>query len=322
MENDNAYFRLIQRIVKPDLANHVKVCIIGIGSSGRLAAYHAQARQLDSLEIAYIDYHPQIDAVVMEDKTLTIEHLENTQERRQSWEELEFTWKDYYDYIVSCSMIILIGGINTHKDLDLAKRIVDLCEINRVLSICISYQEMPIFGLSKAVLAETDQNTYLPNIDAFVAISSKKIAQRLGAEWTPQNAVIAVNDMMVYTVRGLTDTITKTYFCRTNLDDTRSVISKMGPARVGMGIGIGIKRAELATMMALSDLMIDTQILLLRRLIVTITGGFDISIHDYDKASRTISSFLTDDAFMKFDVIVSDRIKLGFLQVVILAGDT
>ena len=109
-------------------------------------------------------------------------------------------------------------------------------------------------------------------------------------------------DRVLYSgVSSITDLIVKEGLINLDFADVRSIMQGMGPAIMGTGTSAGVDRARAAAEAALANPMFSgTSIAGARSILISISGGPDMTLYDVDEAASRVREEVGDEA----DVIV------------------
>jgi cell division protein FtsZ len=108
-----------------------------------------------------------------------------------------------------------------------------------------------------------------------------------------------------------------------NLDfaDVKSIMKGMGVAFMGTGIAGGENRAaEAANKAICSPLLIDTSIEGAKGVLINITGGKDLTLHEVSKASQLIHKLAHPEANIIFGTVIDSTMKEMVKVTVIATG--
>jgi cell division protein FtsZ len=127
------------------------------------------------------------------------------------------------------------------------------------------------------------------------------------------------DDVLRLGVQGVSDLITKPGLINLDFADVKSIMKGMGMAFMGTGIASGENRAaEAATKAISSPLLIDTSIKGARGILINITGGKDLTLHEVDKASRMIFKMAHPEANIIFGAVIDPAVK-DMVKVTVIA---
>jgi cell division protein FtsZ len=108
-------------------------------------------------------------------------------------------------------------------------------------------------------------------------------------------------------VRGISDLITVHGLINLDFADVRSIMSEMGMAMMGAAIAQGENRAVEAAQKAISSpLLEEVSIEGARGVLINITGGPDLSLHEVNEAATLIQEEADEDANIIFGAVIDE----------------
>ena len=130
-----------------------------------------------------------------------------------------------------------------------------------------------------------------------------------------------VDNVCLNAVRGISDLVIAPGLINVDFADVRTVMGHMGRAVMGMGVAHGANRATEATQRAISSpLLEDGSIDGARGVLLNITGGASLSLHEVTEASSLIEQAVDKDANIIFGAVVDERLKYEVVITVIATG--
>ncbi|MDX6725978.1 MAG: cell division protein FtsZ, partial [Baekduia sp.] len=96
-----------------------------------------------------------------------------------------------------------------------------------------------------------------------------------------------------------------------NLDfaDVRTIMSEAGAALLGIGMGVGDKRALEAAEQAVSSPLLETSMEGARSILLSITGGKDLSLWEVNEAAKAVAAAAHPDANIIFGAMVDEKLE-------------
>jgi len=135
----------------------------------------------------------------------------------------------------------------------------------------------------------------------------------------PVVAQIAREMGVLSAVQGIAELITNPGLINVDFADVRTVMSEMGLAMMGSGVGHGDERATEAAEMAISSpLLEDIDLAGARGILVNITAGMDMAIGEFEEVGNVVRSFAADDATVVVGTAIDESME-GELRVTVVA---
>jgi cell division protein FtsZ len=158
-------------------------------------------------------------------------------------------------------------------------------------------------------------------VDTVIAIPNERLLQTVNLNTSVQDAFRLADDILRQAAQGISDLITKPGLINLDFADVKSVMKGMGMAFMGTGLASGENRALEAAEKAISSpLLIDTSIEGAHGVLINITGGKTMTLHEVSKASQLIHSMADPDANIIFGTVIDEQMKDTVKVTVIATG--
>jgi len=158
-------------------------------------------------------------------------------------------------------------------------------------------------------------------VDTVIAIPNERLVQTVNMATSVQDAFRLADDILRQAAQGISDLITKPGLINLDFADVKSVMKGMGMAFMGTGLATGENRALEAAEKAISSpLLIDTSIEGAHGVLINITGGKTMTLHEVSKASQLIHSLADPDANIIFGTVIDEGMKDTVKVTVIATG--
>lgn len=155
-------------------------------------------------------------------------------------------------------------------------------------------------------------------VDALIVIPNDKLLDVVDRRVSLQESFIVVDEVLLRGVQGISDIITIPGLINVDFADVKSIMQASGSALMGIGRGQGEGRAVDAAKTAIDSQLLETSINGASGVIVNITGGPDMTLHEVTDATNIINSAVLDDAKVIIGAVVDDKIQ-GEIQITVIA---
>jgi len=164
----------------------------------------------------------------------------------------------------------------------------------------------------KALKQETDTSIVIPN-QRLLAVASKNTPVR--------EAFRIADEVLLRATKGVSDLITVPGLVNLDFADVKSIMGEMGDAVMGTGVGTGKNRGVEAAQQAISSpLLEDASIAGARGVLVNVTGGDDLSLHEINEAAMVINEAIGAETNMIFGAVIDEAMKDKVMITVIATG--
>ena len=155
-------------------------------------------------------------------------------------------------------------------------------------------------------------------VDAVIVIPNDKLLQVVDRQVSLTESFIIVDEVLLRGVQGISDIITVPGLINVDFADVKNVMQASGSALMGIGRGQGEGRAIKAAEIAINSQLLETSINGASGVIVNITGGPDMTLHEITDAANIIHDAVLDDATVIIGTAVNENIQ-GEIQVTVIA---
>jgi cell division protein FtsZ len=143
-------------------------------------------------------------------------------------------------------------------------------------------------------------------VDTIIVIQNDRLLNVVPSN-TPLMEAFRVADNVLYqATKGISDLITVPGLVNLDFADVRSIMADMGDAIMGAGAAKGERRATDAALAAISSpLLEDIDIQGAQGVLVNITGGADLSLHEVSEVTSIVQDAVGDEANLIFGAVVN-----------------
>jgi cell division protein FtsZ len=166
-----------------------------------------------------------------------------------------------------------------------------------ILTVGVVTKPFHFEGQRRMRLAEAGIMELQKSVDTLIIIPNQNLF-RVANEKTTFTDAFAMADQVLYSgVACITDLLVKEGLINLDFADVRTVMREMGKAMMGTGEGSGDKRALRSAEAAISNpLMDDISLRGARGVLISITGGKDLTLYQVDEAATRIREEVHADA--------------------------
>ncbi len=176
-------------------------------------------------------------------------------------------------------------------------------------------------GKKRGRQAEDGMRELKANVDTLIAIPNQRLLAVAGRNMSILETFKKADDVLLQAVRGISDLITVHGLINLDFNDVRTIMSEMGMALMGTAVASGEDRAVEAAQKAISSpLLEDVSIQGARGVLINITGGPDLTIHEVNEAATLIQEEADDEANIIFGAVIDESLHDQIRITVIATG--
>jgi cell division protein FtsZ len=154
--------------------------------------------------------------------------------------------------------------------------------------------------------------------DTLIVIPNDRLLEVLEKGTSLVEAFRVADDVLRQGVQGICDLITQPGLINLDFADVRTIMSGAGSAMMGIGMATGPQRANEAATHAIKSPLIDHEVRGARGILLAISGGSDLALHEVNEAAEVVRAAADDDTTIIFGATVDERLA-GQLWVTVVA---
>jgi cell division protein FtsZ len=231
--------------------------------------------------------------------------------RRAATEDLE----RIREYLAGADMVFLTAGMGGGTGTGGAPVVARVAKEIGALTVGVVTKPFLFEGKKRARQADEGMRELKASVDTLIAIPNQRLLAVAGRNTSILETFKKADDVLLQAVRGISDLITVHGLINLDFNDVRTIMSEMGMALMGTATASGENRAVEAAQKAISSpLLEDVSIQGARGVLINITGGLDLGLHEVNEAATLIQEEADGDANIIFGAVIdeamSDQIRI------------
>jgi cell division protein FtsZ len=146
-------------------------------------------------------------------------------------------------------------------------------------------------------------------VDTLIVVPNDRLLEVLDQQTSMVEAFQVADDVLRQGVQGISDLVTLPAVINLDFADVRTIMSEAGRALLGIGMGHGNDRAVLAAEKAISSPLLETSMEGARSILLSITGGADLSLVEISEAAKLVGEAAHPDANIIFGANVDEALN-------------
>ncbi len=229
----------------------------------------------------------------------------------ESQQELRETLK-------GADMVFITAGMGGGTGTGAAPVIARLAREEGALTIGVVTRPFSFEGARRAKVAEEGIANLREAVDTLIVIPNDRLLDIVDQRMTLQDAFRAADDVLRQGVQGISELITVPGLINLDFADVRAIMSEGGAALMAVGEASGDDRARKAAEAAISSKLLDVTIEGARGILLNITGGKDLSLHEVYEASQIIRSVAHPEVNLIFGAVIDESME-GRMRITVVA---
>jgi cell division protein FtsZ len=188
------------------------------------------------------------------------------------------------------------------------------------LTVAIVTKPFGFEGSRRSEQAEQGVSALAEEVDTLIVVPNNRLLAVLDKQTAMVEAFRVADDVLRQGVQGISDLVTLPGLINLDFADVRTIMSDAGNALLGIGMGVGENRATEAAMQAVSSPLLETSMDGAHSILLSITGGNNLSLWEVNEAAKSVSEAAHPDANIIFGAMVDEKLDDQVWVTVVATG--
>jgi cell division protein FtsZ len=218
-------------------------------------------------------------------------------------------------------MIFITAGAGGGTGTGAAPIVARIAREIGALTVAIVTKPFGVEGSRRAEQAEHGIGALAEEVDTLIVVPNNRLLSVLDKQTSMVDAFRVADDVLRQGVQGISDLVTLPGLINLDFADVRTIMSGAGNALLGIGMGAGGEhRSTEAAMQAVSSPLLETSMEGAHSILLSITGGRDLSLWEVNEAAKAVSEAAHPDANIIFGAMVDEKLEDQVWVTVVATG--
>lgn len=225
------------------------------------------------------------------------------------------------ELLLGADMVFIACGMGGGTGTGAAPIIADVAQRLGALTVGVVTKPFMFEGNRRRKVAEKGVEELKAAVDTLIVVPNNRLLQLADETTSMLDAFKMADQVLLNAVKGISDIITQQGIVNVDFADAISVMSDQGMALMGIGRGTGQRRAIEAAEKAISSpLLEDVSVEGAMGILVNVTGGKSLTLHEVNSAIELITDAAHEDANIIFGYVVDESMQDDVSITVIATG--
>ena len=189
-----------------------------------------------------------------------------------------------------------------------------------ILTIGVVTKPFTFEGKKRLSQADRGIESLKGKVDTLVVIPNDKLLQIIDRKTSIVEAFKMADDVLRQGVQGISDLIAVPGLVNLDFADVKTIMLNTGIAHMGIGRASGESRAEDAAKQAVQNPLLESSIEGARGVIINITGGPNLGLHEVNTAAELVQRSVDPEANIIFGAVIDESLDEDIVITVIATG--
>ncbi len=213
------------------------------------------------------------------------------------------------DAIQGAELVFITAGMGGGTGTGAAPVVAEIAKSLGILTVGVVTKPFPFEGRKRMIQADMGIANLMSKVDTLVTIPNERLLTMVDKKTSLLEAFKKADDVLRQGVQGISDLITIPGIVNRDFADVKAIMSDKGLAHMGIGRGTGENRAIEAAKQAISSPLLETSIIGATGVLMNVTGGPDLSLHEIHEAGNMVQESTDEDAVFMFGAVIDEDLK-------------
>ena len=313
------------KLQKPDITElKPRITVFGVGGGGGNAVNNMITAGLEGVDFVVANTDAQALTMSKAERIIQMgvqvtEGLGAGSQPEVGRAAAEECLDEIMDHLSSTHMCFVTAGMGGGTGTGAAPVVAQAARSKGILTVGVVTKPFHFEGGRRMRLAEQGISELQKSVDTLIVIPNQNLF-RIANDKTTFADAFAMADQVLYSgVACITDLMVKEGLINLDFADVRSVMREMGRAMMGTGEASGQGRAMQAAEAAIANPLLDeTSMKGAQGLLISITGGRDLTLFEVDEAATRIREEVDPDANIILGATFDEALE-GVIRVSVVA---
>ncbi|BAQ65890.1 cell division protein FtsZ [Geminocystis sp. NIES-3709] len=215
-------------------------------------------------------------------------------------------------------LVFITAGMGGGTGTGAAPIVAEIAKEMGCLTVGVVTRPFTFEGRRRTTQAEDGIQALESKVDTLIVIPNNKLLSVIPSDTPLQESFRMADDTLRQGVQGISDIITIPGLVNVDFADVRAVMADAGSALMGIGIGSGKSRAKEGAVAAISSPLLESSIQGATGVVLNITGGTDLTLHEVNTAAETIYEIVDPNANIIFGAVIDEKMQ-GEIRITVIA---
>ncbi|MCK8061312.1 MULTISPECIES: cell division protein FtsZ [unclassified Fusibacter] len=227
---------------------------------------------------------------------------------------------DIFQALQGADMVFITAGMGGGTGTGAAPIVAEIAKEMGVLTVGVVTKPFTFEGKRRRTHAEKGIEELKKRVDTLVTIPNDRLLQVVERRTSIVEAFKIADDVLRQGVQGISDLITTPGLVNLDFADVKTIMYERGLAHMGIGKASGENRAAEAARQAIHSPLLETTINGSKGVLLNITGGNSLGLHEVNEAAEIVSESADQDANIIFGAVIDEDLKDEIRITVIATG--
>lgn len=308
-----------------EIEQFATIKVVGVGGGGNNAVNRMIEEGLDGVEFIAINTDAQALLSSNAGRTIQIgtkitRGLGAGSNPAIGREAAEESREEIAEALEGADMVFVTAGMGGGTGTGAAPVVAEIAKSLGTLTVAVVTKPLTVEGRKRMDRAEQGIEILKDCVDTLIVIPNDRLLEVAERQTSLLDAFKIADDVLRQGVQGISDLITITGIINLDFADVKAIMTDAGSALMGIGRAKGENRAIEAAKIAIASPLLEASIDGAKGVLLNITGGLNLGIHEANEAARVIQEVADPEANIILGAVIDESFDEEVQVTVIATG--
>lgn len=287
--------------------------VVGIGGGGTNAVNRMIERDIKNVEFIAINTDVQVLKLSKAHRLIqigpkTTKGLGAGSDPELGLKAAEESKEAVRDAFIGADLVFITAGMGKGTGTGASPVVADIARELGALTIGVVTKPFNFEGRKRKEIAEEGIALLKEKVDTLIVISNNRLLEITSNKTSLLDSFVLADEALRQGVQGISDLLTQPGIINVDFMDVAKIMKGAGNAWLGIGMGSGEKRAEIAAKNAITSPLLEMSLSGAKGIVTNIAGNKNISLHEVEKAMQIINQTADADVNSIFGVTIDEEL--------------
>ncbi|MEO5616643.1 MAG: cell division protein FtsZ [Candidatus Eisenbacteria bacterium] len=223
--------------------------------------------------------------------------------------------------LADSDMVFITAGMGGGTGTGSAPVVARIAKASGALTVAVVTKPFTFEGRRRLRQADEGLAELRAEVDTLIVIPNERLLAVVDRATTLTDSFAVADEVLLKATKGISDLVTVPGLVNLDFADVKAVMSNRGNALMGTGRASGQNRAVEAAQAAVSSpLLEDVSIAGAEGVLVNITGGRDLTLHEVNEAAGVVVNAAGEEANVIFGAVIDPNMDGEVMITVVATG--
>jgi len=235
-------------------------------------------------------------------------------------EAAEESKQEIADAVSGADMVFITAGMGGGTGTGAAPVVAKAAKEQGALTVGVVTKPFTVEGTTRMKNAQLGIENLKEEVDTLIIIPNDRLLEVAEKKTSLMEAFKIADGVLRQGVQGISDLITITGIINLDFGDVKTIMKDAGSALMGIGKAAGDERAQEAAKLAIDSPLLEASVNGAQGVLINITGGDDLGIHEAYEAAKIVKEVSDSDANIILGAVIDENLSEEVKVTVIATG--